>query len=74
MSNCGKKLTREQLHDLGEEYVETYMLDVWGVYMNYMEEFKSIDSPMRMFLPTYVVVSIFVTYIYNIFTNCNKCN
>ena len=63
MSRCGKTLTREQLHDLGEEYVETYMLDVWGEVMNYMEEFKSNDSPLRMFLPTYVVVRLFVIYI-----------
>lgn len=63
MSKCGKKLTREQLNDLGEEYVQTYMLDVWGAFLNYMEEFKSKDSPLRMFLPTYVVVRLFVIFI-----------
>lgn len=55
MSRCGRKLSRDQLHDLGEEYVENHMLDAWAVVMNSMEDCRSQDFPLRLFLPTYVV-------------------
>ncbi|GJS34559.1 hypothetical protein Tco_0532941 [Tanacetum coccineum] len=36
-------------------YVETNILDTWAVVRNHMEEYRSNDSPFRLFLPTFVV-------------------
>ncbi|GJT65613.1 hypothetical protein Tco_1017093 [Tanacetum coccineum] len=46
---------RLQLESLGEEYVENNIMDTWAKVRNYMEGYKSNDSPLRLFLPMFVV-------------------
>ncbi|GKB38193.1 hypothetical protein Tco_0883135, partial [Tanacetum coccineum] len=46
---------RLQMESVGQDYVETNILDTWALVRNYMEEYKSNDSPFRLFLPTFVV-------------------
>nr|GEX72467.1 hypothetical protein [Tanacetum cinerariifolium] len=46
---------RLQMESLGQDYVETNILDTWAVVRNFMEEYRSNDSPFRLFLPTFVV-------------------
>ncbi|GJZ74425.1 hypothetical protein Tco_0638571 [Tanacetum coccineum] len=43
------------MESVGQEYVETNILDTWAVVRNHMEEYRSNDSPFRLFLPTFVV-------------------
>nr|GEW61507.1 hypothetical protein [Tanacetum cinerariifolium] len=54
-SKSSQQLNRLQMESLGRDYVETNILDTWAVVRNYMEEYRSNDSPFRLFLPTFVV-------------------
>ncbi|GKC00259.1 hypothetical protein Tco_0986395 [Tanacetum coccineum] len=44
-----------KMESVGQDYVETNILDTWAVVRNYMEEYRRNDSPFRLFLPTFVV-------------------
>ncbi|GKC13816.1 hypothetical protein Tco_1010598 [Tanacetum coccineum] len=54
-SKSGQQSDRLQMESVGQEYVETNILDTWAVVRNHMEEYRSNDSPFRLFLPTFVV-------------------
>nr|GEW77472.1 major facilitator superfamily domain, general substrate transporter [Tanacetum cinerariifolium] len=54
-SKSGQQSNRLQMESLGQDYVETNILDTWAVVCNFMEEYRSNDSPFRLFLPTFVV-------------------
>ncbi|GJS34560.1 hypothetical protein Tco_0532942 [Tanacetum coccineum] len=54
-SKSGQQSDRLQMESMGQDYVETNILDTWEVVRNYMEEYRSNDSPFRLFLPTFVV-------------------
>nr|GFC53848.1 hypothetical protein [Tanacetum cinerariifolium] len=43
------------MESLGQDYVETNILDTWAVVHNFMEDYRSNDLPFRLFLPTFVV-------------------
>ncbi|GJV84838.1 hypothetical protein Tco_1524736 [Tanacetum coccineum] len=55
-SKSGQQSDRLQMESMGKDYVETNILDTWVVVCNYMEEYRSNDSPFRLFLSTFVVV------------------
>nr|GEX51041.1 hypothetical protein [Tanacetum cinerariifolium] len=54
-SKSGQQSNRLQMESLGQDYVETNILDTWAVVCNFMEEYRSNDSSFRLFLPTFVV-------------------
>ncbi|GKD76605.1 hypothetical protein Tco_1339226, partial [Tanacetum coccineum] len=54
-SKSGQQSDRLQMESMGQDYVETNILDTWAVVRNYMEEYRSNDSPFRLFLLTFVV-------------------
>ncbi|GJZ52845.1 hypothetical protein Tco_0607730 [Tanacetum coccineum] len=54
-SKSGQQSNRLQMESLGQDYVETNILDTWAAVRNYMEEYRSNDSPFRLFLLTFVV-------------------
>ncbi|GKB02672.1 hypothetical protein Tco_0830761 [Tanacetum coccineum] len=54
-SKFGQESSRLQMERLGQDNVETNILDTWAVVCNYMEEYRSNNSPFRLFLPTFVV-------------------
>ncbi|GJT65610.1 hypothetical protein Tco_1017090 [Tanacetum coccineum] len=54
-SKSGQQSDRLQMESVGQDYVETNILDTWAVVRNYMEEYRSNDSPFRLFLQTFVV-------------------
>ncbi len=43
---------------LGNGFVDSSILDVWSVWLNYNEKFKNKASLCRMFAPTHSPVSI----------------
>nr|GFA22696.1 C2 calcium-dependent membrane targeting [Tanacetum cinerariifolium] len=57
-SKSGQQSNRLQMESLGQDYVETNIMDTWAVARNFMEEYRSNDSPFRLFLPTFVVVRL----------------
>ncbi|GJT66431.1 alternative oxidase 1 [Tanacetum coccineum] len=55
LSKSSQQSDRLQIESVGQEYIETNILDAWAVVRNHMEEYRSNDSPFRLFLPTFVV-------------------
>ncbi|GJT67417.1 hypothetical protein Tco_1018897 [Tanacetum coccineum] len=43
------------MESLVQDFVETNILDTWATVRNYMEKYKNKDSPLRLFLPTFMV-------------------
>ncbi|GKD48305.1 hypothetical protein Tco_1277281, partial [Tanacetum coccineum] len=54
-SKSGQQSNRLQMESLEQDYVKTNILDTWAAVRNYMEEYRSNDSPFRLFLTTFVV-------------------
>nr|GFA14532.1 hypothetical protein [Tanacetum cinerariifolium] len=54
-SKSDQQSNRLQMESLGQDYVETNILDTGAVVRNFMEEYRSNDSPFRLFLPAFVV-------------------
>nr|GEU54206.1 hypothetical protein [Tanacetum cinerariifolium] len=54
-SISGQQSIGLQMKSLGKDYVDSNILDTWAVVRNYLEEYRSNDSPLRLFLLTFVV-------------------
>nr|GEY08836.1 major facilitator superfamily domain, general substrate transporter [Tanacetum cinerariifolium] len=54
-SKSGQQSNRLQTESLGQDYVETNIQETWAMVCNFMEDYRSNESPFRLFLPTFVV-------------------
>nr|GEV84415.1 major facilitator superfamily domain, general substrate transporter [Tanacetum cinerariifolium] len=54
-SISGQQSTRLQIEILRQDYVDSNILDTWAVVRNYLEEYRSNDSPLRLCLSDFMV-------------------